>query len=155
MWFFASILLMILIYQQLFHPVDDGVYYGGHEEEAESVELLELNEAADPEVTRRNQERLKKIVDSLKENLNHRLDLEFQASCTAMEGMSPEQQEDLLTFWDGLKKVFTAFLDWIGRMLNNLVKMVQAGWKLVKKTVKQLFQVIVDWFQQLRTSNDD
>lgn len=105
--------------------------------------------SSDPDALKKNRAKLDKIFERIKDDFNKKLQEKKEDASKAMEHMTPDQQEQLLTFWGGLREVFKAFMDWIDRTLTNLIDMLKKGWTLVKETTKAFFKTIIDWFKSL------
>ena len=71
-----------------------------------------------------------------------------------MDKMTPDQQEQVVEFWNSLGRVLAEVFDWFGRMLGKLVDLIQQGYKLVKETTEQLLKSLVAWLKKAFKSDD-
>ena len=110
-------------------------------------EMENLAPATDEATTKRNQEKLQKIFEKMKKEMNNTLDKQQAKVIKEMGTMTGEQQKDVISFWTQMGGVLKSVLDWMGRMFDKLVDMLQKGWKLVKETTKKFFQSVIDFFK--------
>ena len=66
-----------------------------------------------------------------------------------MVNLTPEQQEDMITFWGAMGNVLAEVFKWMGRMFDKLVDMLKKGWRLIKETTKKLFDSVISFFRNL------
>lgn len=121
----------------------------------EEVDVLEQQNtaAANPEVTKRNLAKFDGMCNNLTKEIISDMNKKFAESRQALEHMSPDQQEQFLTFFAGLSRVIRAAFAWLDRMLNKMIGMLSNGWQLAKETAKEVFDSIVDWFQNLNAAS--
>ena len=108
-----------------------------------------MSPPCDPEALRRNQERMDKIFENLEKTIINDLRKKKEKAKREMVNLTPEQQEDMITFWGAMGNVLAEVFKWMGRMFDKLVDMLKKGWRLIKETTKKLFDSVISFFRNL------
>ena len=103
----------------------------------------------DEATRRRNKERAAKIFDHLKKQMNDNMDANKKKVLDNMDTLTTDQQEEVITFWLGMGAALSEVFNWMTRMFDKLINMLQEGWKLVKETTKKFFDSIADYLKNL------
>lgn len=67
----------------------------------------------------------------------------------SLRNLTPEQQEDVITFWTLAQSFFADVMKWMQKMFQNVVEKIRLGYRLVKEVVKDIFDTIGEWLDQI------
>eukprot|EP00112_Aurelia_sp_Birch-Aquarium-sp1_P004527 Seg15127.1 transcript_id=Seg15127.1/GoldUCD/mRNA.D3Y31 product="hypothetical protein" protein_id=Seg15127.1/GoldUCD/D3Y31 len=101
---------------------------------------VHLEEGVNPEITRRNQAKIDKMFDGMIKDMNQ----QREKVKTDLEKLTPEEQEQVLTFWGGVHEFMGKLLGWLKSMFNKVLEKIKQGWQLIKDTVKSIFNTVFD-----------
>lgn len=90
---------------------------------------------------KRNEAKLDAIFnDMLKEVEKSRNDAK-----ESLRNLTPEQQEDVVTFWALATNFFADVMKWMQNIFQAVLEKIRQGYRLVKKVVKDIFDTIGKW----------
>ncbi len=104
---------------------------------------LDLDTEPTTEATERNKQKLKEIFDSMR----NKLDKQQEEVLKQFDGLTPQQQEDLLTFWGAVHEFFIDIFQWLKDVFNFVMDKIRAGFRIVKDAVKGVFKTIFEFFK--------
>lgn len=86
------------------------------------------------DVVRRNQAKIDQIFDRMQK----KLDEQRQVAKDELTTLSPEEQEDVVTFWSSVGGFFTDLMNWLKNMFQNVMEKIRQGWRLIKDLIPNL-----------------
>lgn len=100
-----------------------------------------LDEENSEAARQRNAAKLDAIFDDIVAQINAaRYDV--QAS---LQNLTPEQQEDVVTFWGSAQFFFMNIVRWMQDMFQKILDKIRQGWRLVKEVVVEIFTIVEEW----------
>ena len=101
---------------------------------------VHLEEGVNPEITKRNQAKIDKMFDGMIKEMNQ----QREKVKNDLEKLTPEEQEQVLTFWGGVQEFLGKLLGWLKGMFDKVLEKIKQGWQLIKDTVKSIFNTVFD-----------
>lgn len=109
----------------------------------EVKEELKLEANADAATTARNQARLDEIFDDITRKTE-----EMRRNAKAqLHTMTPQQQEDVITYWSSVGGFLKEVLNWLQRAFDYVLEKIREGFRIVKEGVQYLFNTLADLFR--------
>jgi hypothetical protein len=97
------------------------------------------------EATERNKQKLKEMFASMR----NKLDKQQEEVLKQFDGLTPQQQEDILTFWGAVNEFFNDIFDWLKNIFNYVMDKIRLGFRIVKDAVKGVFNTIFEFFKMI------
>jgi len=110
---------------------------------------VKLDEERTAEATRRNQEKIRQYINTLKSNLDEK----GKMICQGLETMTPEQQEEVVYFWESVMTFMNNVLDYLKVMFDEVIQKIVQGCKLIKEAVVSLFSFLKDMMKKIFEQN--
>ena len=110
---------------------------------------VKLDEERTAEATRRNQEKILQYIDTLKSNLDEKAKM----ICQGLVGMTPEQQEEVVNFWQSVMTFMNSVFDYLKQMFDEVIQKIMQGCKLIKEAVVSLFAFLKDMMKKIFEQN--
>ena len=76
------------------------------------------------------------------DGLNAELDQLRQMSLDSLEGMSPEQQEQVVLFWQNFSDLFAELMGLVGELFKAVCVKIREGYTIDQRVLKELFDEI-------------
>ncbi|OWA49778.1 hypothetical protein BV898_14315 [Hypsibius exemplaris] len=108
-------------------------------------EHLDLEQSADPAVTAANQ----KKVDAIFQGFKAQLDAQCDTVKAELATLTPQQQEDVLSFWSVATEWFSTVLSWMQKTFQQVLDKIRDGFKVVKEALKDFFQQAAEAFKAI------
>jgi len=104
---------------------------------------LVLDTEPTKEATERNKQKLKDVFASMRD----KLDKQQEEVLKQFDGLTPQQQEDIITFWGAVNEFFHDVFEWLQNIFNYVLEKIRAGFRVVKDAVKGVFKTIFEFFK--------
>lgn len=92
-----------------------------------------------------NKRKVEKLFNDMRGKLNKQED-EVKKS---MDTLTPEQQEEVITFWTAFSTFFDDLMNWLSRMFNFVMDKIRAGFRIVKEVLKSMFKTFADCLKMI------
>jgi len=92
-----------------------------------------------------NKQKLRNIRDKMKKAM----DDQTEEMCQELDNLTPSQQSDVVTFWDGATSFLSGVMNWMGKMFDKIIEAIREGWRWVKEKVTGVFNTVTGWFKNL------
>lgn len=103
-------------------------------------------ETEDSEAARaRNKVKLAEIFKKLHKELD---EVEKEA-IESLNGLTPEQQEDVVTFWGAAHTFFRKVFRWLQEMFQKVMDKIRQGLRIVKSVIEEIFETVGNWLRQI------
>eukprot|EP00992_Anisonema_acinus_P000924 TRINITY_DN10328_c0_g1_i1.p1 TRINITY_DN10328_c0_g1~~TRINITY_DN10328_c0_g1_i1.p1 ORF type:complete len:126 (+),score=22.46 TRINITY_DN10328_c0_g1_i1:170-547(+) len=104
------------------------------------VPVQHLEDPADAETTRRNQERLREHFTRLRDELAKT----EEAAMKKMNGLTPSQQHEMLIFWKAASEFLMDVLDCVWGLAQAVLEKVKEGIRWIKEQLSNIFEQAKD-----------
>jgi len=112
---------------------------------------LELEQSPDEAATQRNSAKIDKIFDGVQDTINKQRDTVKEE----MKSMTPEQQEEVITYWHNVQEFLSEVLDWLKEMFQIVLQKIREGYRIEKQALNNIFKTVLDAFKQGSSSGED
>jgi len=104
---------------------------------------LEVN--ASDAATKRNKEK----INAYRAKAHKHVDDTYDTAIKSLDVMSPQQQEEVVTFWGKATEFLEEIFSWLEEMFLNVVEKIRQGFKLVKDAVSSIFKTVSGWLKSI------
>lgn len=106
---------------------------------------IDFEEDRSESARKRNEAKLDVIFDDMVKELEKgRTDAR-----ESLRNLTPEQQEDVLMFWALAQNFFADVMKWMQDIFQTVLEKIRQGYRLVKKVVKEIFDTIEGWLNNI------
>jgi len=106
---------------------------------------LNLEVGPDPEITKRNKQKIDELFDSM----INKLLAQKEGVKNEMDNLSPEQQEDIVSYWAEVNMFMMDVFNWMKKAFLFILTKIREGFRLVKETVRCVFKTINDLLKMI------
>jgi phosphoenolpyruvate-protein kinase (PTS system EI component) len=121
--------------------VDIGYHLVG----ADDYENIQLDESQTKEATEKNKTILNEKFDKMQKNIEKAR----ENALKKLDKLSPQQQKDVIKFWDLASELIEDVLSWIQDLFTNIVNKIREGFKLAASALKDFFNMVKNIFKQI------
>jgi hypothetical protein len=115
----------------------------------EIINDRKIDEATRLKYTIENQMKIDKIFDELVKLLNEQREIAKKS----LQGMTPEQQNQVVSYWREAGQFLKELFQWLNRMFDEIVEKIKQGHTIKQKKVQEFFDLVFANFTSIFNSS--
>ncbi len=97
------------------------------------------------EAKERNQKKVDEIFDLMRQKVNKQED-EVK---NFLDKMSPEQQEDALSFWSEVEPFVLEIIQWLMDVYVYMISRISVGCSIEQGAINDLYDIVIGWYVKI------
>ncbi len=94
-----------------------------------------LQDSSSPEATKENKRKLEVYFNTMKSAVED----QRKKTLDELDDMSPEQQDEAVSFWMGFTSFFKSLMTWIKNKFNEVVQKIKQGFRWAYNRMKNIY----------------